>query len=300
MKEIVIISGKGGTGKTSLTASFAILADNPVLCDTDVDAADLHLLIQPEIRKTSEFSGGHLARITETKCTNCGLCRELCRFDAISTDFHVDPINCEGCGVCVALCPENAIDFPSPKSGDWYLSDTRVGPVVHARLGIAEENSGKLVSLIRREARQIAEEYGHDLILTDGPPGIGCPVIASITNSEAVVIIVEPTVSGFHDIKRVTELTNHFGIQSMLCVNRFDINIEMTEKIENYARRQNCKVLPRIPFDPDFTKAMVESKTIIEYASTSSTSKKIQMVWQNILAETTKAGKPLILNKYAE
>jgi MinD superfamily P-loop ATPase len=298
MKEIVIISGKGGTGKTSLTASFAILADSPVLCDTDVDAADLHLLIQPEIRQTSEFSGGHLALINEKKCTSCGLCLDLCRFDAISTDFQIDPVSCEGCGVCVDLCPEKAIDFPSQKSGDWFISDTRVGPMVHARLGIAEENSGKLVSLIRRQSRQIAEQDGYKLILTDGPPGIGCPVIASITNSEAVVIIVEPTVSGFHDIQRVTELANHFGIQSMLCVNRFDINIEMTEKIENFARSQKCTVLPRIPFDPDFTKAMVEGKTLIEYASTSSTAKRIQLVWQNILEASTQAVKPLILNKH--
>ena len=300
MKEIVIISGKGGTGKTSLTASFAILADNPVLCDTDVDAADLHLLIQPEIRTTAVFSGGHLAIINEDKCTACGLCQKLCRFDAISADLQIDPVNCEGCGVCVDLCPENAIDFPLQKSGDWFISDTRVGPMVHARLGIAEENSGKLVSLIRREARQIAEQNGHQLILTDGPPGIGCPVIASITNSEAVVIIVEPTVSGFHDIQRVTELTNHFGIHSMLCVNRFDINIGMTEQIETFASSNNCTVLPRIPFDPDFTKAMVAGKTLIEYASTSPTSKRIQMVWKNIVAESTKATTPLILNKYAE
>jgi MinD superfamily P-loop ATPase len=298
MKEIVIISGKGGTGKTSLTASFAILAENPVLCDTDVDAADLHLLIQPEVRTQSPFSGGFLALINDDKCTSCGRCLELCRFDAISTDFQVDPVSCEGCGVCVDLCPEKAIDFPSQKSGDWFISDTRVGPMVHARLGIAEENSGKLVSLIRREARQIAEENGYELILTDGPPGIGCPVIASITNSEAVVIIVEPTVSGFHDIQRVTELTKHFGIQSMLCVNRFDINIEMTQKIENFATGQNCTVLPRIPFDPDFTKAMVEGKTLIEYASTSPTAKRVQLVWQNILEVSTKAVKPFILNKY--
>ena len=287
--KIAVASGKGGTGKTSLTASFAILADNPVLCDTDVDAADLHLLLQPEIRLQAEFSGGHLARINKDKCSSCGLCQTLCRFYAINADFKVDPVNCEGCGVCVDLCPENAIDFPGQKSGDWFISDTRVGPMVHARLGIAEENSGKLVSLISREARQIAEENGYELILTDGPPGIGCPVIASITNSEAVVIIIEPTVSGFHDIKRVTELTSHFGIQAMLCVNRFDINVEITEKVENFARSQNCMVLPRIPFDPDFTKAMVEGKTIIEYASTSSTAKRIQLVWQNILAASTLA-----------
>jgi MinD superfamily P-loop ATPase len=212
MKEIVILSGKGGTGKTSLTASFAILAENPILCDTDVDAADLHLLLQPEVQRQSEFSGGNLAFINQDRCTACGYCRDLCRFDAIQDNFQVDPINCEGCGVCVDLCPEAAIDFPAQKSGDWFISATRVGPMVHARLGIGEENSGKLVSLIRGKARLLAEENLCSLILIDGPPGIGCPVIASITNSDAVVIIVEPTVSGFHDIKRVAELTNHFGI----------------------------------------------------------------------------------------
>ena len=261
MKEIVIISGKGGTGKTSLTASFAILAENPVLCDTDVDAADLHLLLQPEILQQTEFSGGCLAIIDKEKCTVCGYCRDLCRFEAISENFQVDPINCEGCGVCVDLCPEHAIYFPRQKSGDWFTSATKVGPMVHARLGIGEENSGKLVSLIRKEAHRLAEENHRRLILTDGPPGIGCPVIATITNCDAVVIVVEPTVSGFHDIRRVAELTSHFGVQTMLCVNRFDLNMKITEKIEKFGHDHDFAVLPRIPFDPDFTKAMVERRT---------------------------------------
>ncbi|MFN2353918.1 MAG: 4Fe-4S binding protein [Desulfopila sp.] len=301
MKEIVIISGKGGTGKTSITAAFAILADRPILCDADVDAADLHLLLQPEVDKKTDFIGGCLAVINTDKCTECGYCRELCRFDAISPDFVVDPINCEGCGVCVDLCPEEAIDFPQQKSGEYYVSNTRVGPMVHARLGIGEENSGKLVSQIRKEVRDIAEAKDHSLIITDGPPGIGCPVIASITNSEAVVIIVEPTVSGMHDVKRVAELTNHFGIQAMLCVNRFDINVEETEKIEKYAGEQDIVVLPRIPFDSDFTKAMVEGKTIIEYASGSATAKRIRQVWQQILATQTAAPvKPLSMDKLVQ
>lgn len=297
MREIVIISGKGGTGKTSLTASFAILADHPLLCDADVDAADLHLLLAPEIHRQTDFYGGNLAKINQDQCTECGFCRELCRFEAISEDFHIDPVNCEGCGVCVDLCPEQAIDFPQNKCGEWFISGTRVGPMVHARLGIAEENSGKLVSLIRSEARSLAEKNGQQLIITDGPPGIGCPVIASITNSESVVIIVEPTVSGKHDVKRVAELTNHFGIQAMLCVNRFDINIEMTERIEQYARNEDIIVLPRIPFDPQFTKAMVEGKTLMEYASSSATAKRIQLVWDTILTtSTTAAAKPVIIN----
>lgn len=298
MREIVIISGKGGTGKTSLTASFAVLAENLLLCDTDVDAADLHLLLAPEIRQTTDFYGGNLATIKGDTCTKCGYCRKLCRFGAISADFQIDPVSCEGCGVCVDLCPEQAIDFPQNKSGEWFISDTRVGPMVHARLGIAEENSGKLVSLIRSEARRLAEKDGQQLMITDGPPGIGCPVIASLTNCESVVIIVEPTVSGRHDVARVAELTKHFKIQAMLCVNRFDINIEMTEKIEQFARAENIIVLPRIPFDPQFTHAMVEGKTLIEYASSSETAKRIQQAWETILATyTTKALRPLTINR---
>ncbi|MBU4480684.1 4Fe-4S binding protein, partial [Patescibacteria group bacterium] len=178
MREIVIISGKGGTGKTSLTAAFAALAKNSVLCDADVDAADLHLLMQPEIRQQTDFMGGGIAVINPDLCIGCGTCMELCRFEAITDRFEVDTIRCEGCGVCVDFCPEKAIDFPTKRCGEWYLSDTRFGPMVHARLGIAEENSGKLVSLIRKEVRQLAEERGADLVITDGPPGIGCPVIA--------------------------------------------------------------------------------------------------------------------------
>ena len=177
MRELVILSGKGGTGKTSLTAAFASLAENMVFCDADVDAADLHLILEPDFAVSSDFKGGHEAVINPDICTLCGRCIELCRFDAVKPNFEIDPIECEGCGVCVDLCPEQAIDFPEVVCGQWYISETRLGPMVHARLGIAQENSGKLVALVRQEARKIAKNKNLDLILTDGPPGIGCPVI---------------------------------------------------------------------------------------------------------------------------
>lgn len=283
MREIVIISGKGGTGKTSLTAAFAALAENSVLCDADVDAADLHLLMQPEVQQRTDFMGGGKAVINPDTCTSCGTCRDLCRFDAITLQFQVDTIRCEGCGVCVDFCPVTAIEFAVQRSGEWYISNTRFGPLVHARLGIAEENSGKLVSLVRREGRQLAEKKGADLIITDGPPGIGCPVIASIGGATALIIVVEPTVSGIHDMERVVDLAAHFKVPGMVCVNKFDLNLEMTEAIENLAIRRNITVLGRIPFDPAFTRAMVEGKTIFEYGESTATRQQVRDIWKRII-----------------
>ena len=229
MKELVILSGKGGTGKTSLTAAFAAVSKKSILCDAYVDAADLHLLMSPEIKQKTDFKGGGIAIIDPDKCTECGQCIELCRFDAISDDFVVDKIDCEGCGVCVDLCPEQAIDFPTQTCGEWYISDTRFGPMVHARLGIAEENSGKLVALVRQEARKFAEEKNIDLILTDGPPGVGCPVIASIGGATALLIVTEPTVSGIHDMTRALELAEFFKVPAMVLVNKYDLNPDQTD-----------------------------------------------------------------------
>ncbi len=265
MKELVIISGKGGTGKTSLTAAFAALSSNHVLCDADVDAADLHLLLAPTIKQQTDFIGGAIASIRPADCTECGICLEHCRFSAISDDFIINPIDCEGCGLCVTFCPEQAIDFPPQKCGEWYISDTRFGPMVHARLGIAEENSGKLVSLIRKQARDIAEQNGHDLIITDGPPGIGCPVIASITGATAVLVIVEPSVSGLHDMQRVVDLARHFRIPVLICINKSDLNPDMTATIETKAGQAGLQIVGRIPFNPAFTRAMVEGITLTEY-----------------------------------
>ena len=283
IREIVIVSGKGGTGKTSLAAAFAALAKNGILCDADVDAADLHLLMQPEVKERTDFMGGSKAVINPDLCTGCGTCRTLCRFDAISDRYEVDPIRCEGCGVCVDFCPEQAIDFPVQRCGEWYISATRFGPMVHARLGIAEENSGRLVSLVRKETRQLAEERGLELILTDGPPGIGCPVIAAIGGATALVIVVEPTVSGIHDMERVVDLAAHFRVPGMVIVNKYDLNVEMTETIEQLAVKRNLVVLGRVPFDPVFTRSMVQGQTLFEYGAETPTRQVVRDIWAKII-----------------
>ncbi len=284
MRELVILSGKGGTGKTSITAAFASLAENMVMCDADVDAADLHLILNPDFNKTSDFKGGNEAVINQDKCTECGKCIEVCRFDAISDTFKVDPIECEGCGVCFDLCPEEAIDFPEVICGQWHISNTRFGPMVHARLGIAQENSGKLVSLVRQEAKKIAQKKDLDLILTDGPPGIGCPVIASIGQATAILIVAEPTVSGLHDMERVGELARHFNVPGMVLINKFDLNFDQTKKIEEVARKSSIKIVGKIPFDETFTHAMIQAKTIFEYSKDSQASIDIRKIWNTIIA----------------
>jgi MinD superfamily P-loop ATPase len=280
MKELIVISGKGGTGKTSIMGAFASIAENKVLCDADVDAADLHLLTDPSIRERHDFISGHTAVIDKDGCTECGTCRSLCKWDAISEDFEVDPIACEGCGVCVYFCPEKTIDFPINTCGEWYISTTRFGSMVHARLGIAEENSGKLVSLVRSEARKLAVQEGFDLILTDGPPGVGCPVIASIGGADAVLAVAEPSLSGIHDLKRVCQLAEHFNIPAMICINKFDLNLELTKSIETYAQNNGIDCLGRIPFDPAFTHAMVQAKTIFEYDASAASSRSVREIWQ--------------------
>jgi MinD superfamily P-loop ATPase len=282
VKELVVISGKGGTGKTSLMAAFASLAENKVLCDADVDAPDLHLLTDPDVMERYDFQGGGTAVIHPDRCTACGLCKNLCRFNAISEAFIVDPIECEGCGVCVDFCPEDAIDFPVKTCGEWFISNTRFGLMVHARLGIAEENSGKLVTLVRQEAQKQAEKNKLDLLITDGPPGVGCPVIASVGGASAVLIVAEPTVSGIHDMERVAQLAAHFKVPGMVCVNKFDLNSDQTEAIEKLARKNNITVVGRIPFDPVFTESMVQGKTVIEYQTTSKVCQIVEEIWSKI------------------
>ena len=285
MKELVIISGKGGTGKTSLMAAFASLAKTKVLCDADVDAADLHLITNPRIIRRNDFQAGNTAVINNDLCTECGLCREMCRWDAIGDSYEVNSIGCEGCGVCVHFCPETAIEFPENTCGEWFVSDTRCGPMVHARLGIAEENSGKLVTLVRQEARKLANDRSIGLILTDGPPGVGCPVIASIGGASAVLIVTEPTVSGKHDMKRVAQLAAHFNIPVLVCVNKFDLNLELTREIETYAEEKGIACLGRIPFDPIFIKAMIQAQTILEYNTDSKAGQATKEIWQRLSTE---------------
>ena len=276
MKELTVISGKGGTGKTSLVASFAALARSKVIADCDVDAADLHLVTEPRLVERHSFTGGKTARIDEALCNGCATCADLCRFGAISADgpsnaltvetYAIDPLACEGCGVCVRFCEAGAIEFTETVQGEWFLSETRVGPMVHARLGIAAENSGKLVSLIRSRAREIATEKNLELIVVDGSPGIGCPVIASITACDLVMAVTEPTLSGLHDLKRVADLTAHFGIRLIVAINKFDLNEAVTREIEEWCAEKEIAVAGRNPYSGDFTAAMIASASVVEFA----------------------------------
>ncbi len=294
MKELVVISGKGGTGKTSIVASFAALAGNAVLADCDVDAADLHLVLEPEIRRREPFSGGKRARIEPGRCNACGKCRELCRFGAVLPDrprdpsggrvYRIDPIACEGCGVCAWFCPEQAIVLKEAINGEWFVSDTRHGPMVHAKLGIAEENSGKLVSTVRQEARRIAQTLKRDLILIDGSPGIGCPVIASITGTSLILVVTEPTVSGLHDLDRVTALAKHFAVPAMVCVNKWDLNPELALMTETHALRRGLRVAGRIRYDRGVTQAQVARKSVVEYQR-NGCSEDIRSAWEAVRRE---------------
>jgi MinD superfamily P-loop ATPase len=266
MKQLCIVSGKGGTGKTSIAASFAALAENKVIADCDVDAPDLHLLLKPKIKEKFEFKGSKTAVIDRTKCTECGLCEEVCRFDAIrGMEIEIDKILCEGCGVCVYSCPENAIILEENISGYAFISDTRYGSMSHAQLNIAEEASGKLVTLVRNNAIEIAKREDKDLILIDGPPGIGCPVIASLTGVDLALIVSEPTMSGIHDLDRMLRLISHFDITPFVCINKYDVNMENTKKIVEFCKDKNIMVVGEIPYDSIVTKAMVAGKAIVEF-----------------------------------
>ncbi len=296
MKEIVIISGKGGTGKTSLAASFAVLAGRSVIADCDVDAADLHLVLSPHAVEHHEFWSGHEAVIRPDDCSGCGECLRNCRDDAglvhddaaVGPTYAVDPISCEGCGVCVHFCPQQAIDFPERLCGEWMISETRCGPMVHARLGIAAENSGKLVTTVRNEARRLADEGHHSLIIVDGPPGIGCPVIASLTGSSSVLVVTEPTVSGEHDLNRILSLTEHFDVPAAVCVNKWDLNPGMAEKIEKNARDQGARVVGRVRYDRSVTAAQMQEKAVVEIDAPSAGD--IRRIWEELAVQEGGSG----------
>jgi MinD superfamily P-loop ATPase len=278
MKEVVILSGKGGTGKTSIVGSFAALAKNKVLVDCDVDAADLHLVLQPAAREKHEFWSGQAASIDKEKCTRCGLCQEQCRFAAIK-DFSVDTISCEGCGFCFLLCPAEAITMKENMAGHWFISDTRYGTLVHARLGIARENSGKLVALVRQRARTMAEKEEANYIISDGPPGIGCPVISSLSGANLALLVTEPTLSGIHDLGRVLGVCHHFGVPALVCINKCDINEDNTRRIEKFCQGQGVEVAARIPFDRAVTEAMVAGLPVVEYRQ-NGVSRQIEALWE--------------------
>ncbi|MCC6858610.1 MAG: ATP-binding protein [Bryobacterales bacterium] len=293
MKELAVISGKGGTGKTSLVASFAALGQPCVLADCDVDAADLHLVLGPRNVRRFPFAGGQRAQIRPGHCTACGKCEEVCRFDAVFGDgpgngtvertFRIDPILCEGCGVCAWFCNEQAIEFGPVVNGHWFISETRCGPMVHARLGVAAENSGKLVSTVRGNAARLAGERGIELVISDGPPGIGCPVIACITGADLVLAVSEPTLSGLHDLERVAALAHHFGIPLAVSVNKWDLNPEITTRIEAWARSQKFALAGRIRYDPGVTAAQIRGMAVVEHRREGCAAD-IRRVWEGLRA----------------
>jgi MinD superfamily P-loop ATPase len=290
-KEITIISGKGGTGKTTVVGSLAHLIENKILADNDVDAADLHLLLTPSVREGHDFVGGKTAVIDPEKCTGCGKCAEACHFDAIKVDkqknsknifpYFIDQLLCEGCGLCPLVCPVNAIQSEENITGRWYISGTGYGPMAHAKLGIAEENSGRLVTRVRNNAAQLARDLKQEYILSDGPPGTGCPVIASVSGTDIVLIVTEPTVSGVHDMERVLKLTAHFGIQTLVAINKADLNEQQAAHIERIATQYGSRVIGRIPFDRTVNNALMAGKTVVEYGE-SGAKKAILDLWEQL------------------
>jgi len=282
VRQLTVVSGKGGTGKTTLVAAFASLAENAVMADCDVDAPDLHLILNPTIKEEMEFTGLKLAHKNPEKCTECGLCQEHCRFEAIDQDFNIIDQRCEGCGVCVFVCPEEAIELRDRVSGVAYISDTRFGPMSHAKLGAGEEASGKLVALVRNNARIMAEREGRDLIIIDGPPGIGCPLISSLAGTDLALVIAEPTVSGVHDLGRIVEVTEHFDVGAAVCVNKSDLSDAKTKEIEAYCEKKGLPLVGRLSYDNVTTKAMIEKKSVIEF-SDGRFSKEVREVWGNVM-----------------
>ena len=286
MKEIVIISGKGGTGKTSITASFAYLGGQDVIvADCDVDAADMHLLMQPDFANGEDFYSGEIAKIHTDNCTQCGKCAEVCCFDAISVleGMHtVDPLSCEGCGYCARICPTGTIENISMNVGKWYVSGIKTGSMmVHAKLGIGADNSGKLVAKVKNEAKHLAEETGKEYIIVDGSPGVGCPVVSSLSGASFVILVTEPSLSGLHDLKRVYELVKKFKLKAGCIINKFDINRKVTGEIEAFLKEENILHIANLPYDETFTKAMTFGQTIVEY-DTNALKQKIDDSWSKI------------------
>ena len=269
VKEVVVISGKGGTGKTTISAALAMLLKEGVIVDTDVDAPNLHILLDPKVKESHRFMGGSTAKIDEELCQRCGRCHELCRFEAVvapegNVPYRIDPIACDGCGLCQLGCPSGAISMSQKEAGLWYRSETEWGPFFHALLHPGEDNSGKLVTQIRTAAQQFAKENGKKRILIDGPPGIGCPVISSLTGVDTALLVVEPTPSGIHDAKRVVELTNSFNLQLYLVINRFNINTDISREIEEWCIKEEIGVVGKLPLEPKVSELLLQKKTPLE------------------------------------
>lgn len=284
MKEIVILSGKGGTGKTTITASLAALIEKKIIADCDVDAADLHLILSPEVTEENEFWSGAEAEIDQSLCDGCGTCFDLCQFNAINLTetAELHPFACEGCGVCANFCPQNAITMQPKQSGLWFLSQTNYGSMIHAELGVGEENSGKLVTLVKQQANKLAEQKEIDLILVDGPPGIGCPVIASLSGASLALLVTEPTQSGLHDLIRMAKTAHHFKIATGVCINKWDLHSGLCQEIEKECKSMNIPLLGKIPFDTEVVQSIIAEKPLITYAPNSPAALAIKDMWQEI------------------
>ncbi len=285
IKELTIISGKGGTGKTTVTAAFAALSKQKVMTDCDVDAADLHLILQPEVLHQESFIGGRSPVMDKELCTECGTCQEVCRFNAVELDadqrYRINPFACDNCALCTFACPENAITMVDSVNGNWFISRTAYGKMVHAKLGIGEDNSGKLVTLVRQQAKKLAEDEKLSLIINDGPPGIGCPVTAAITGASLVLIVTEPTLSGIHDMERVADLCRHFQIPVQVCINKYSINLVNTQKIRGYCAERGIRVVGELPFEPLVNKALVARQNVVDY-DCGAVTKVVKQMWQEV------------------
>jgi MinD superfamily P-loop ATPase len=293
VKQLVILSGKGGTGKTSIAAAFAHLAyDSPlplraVLADADVDAANLELVLQPRLLERHEFMGGSKAVIDPTRCEGCGVCVEVCRFDAVQQrdgQYGIDLVACDGCAACLYQCPAQAIYMESQLAGQWFRSESRYGPLFHAALRPAHENSGKLVTLVKQQARLLGLDKGYQVVIVDGPPGIGCPVIAAASGADLAVIIAEPTAAGIHDMERVLQTTAHFRIPALVGINKADIYPAGAEQIEAYCRAHDIEMIGRIPFDAMVTEAMVQGEPVTAYCLDAPASQALRVIWQRVAA----------------
>ncbi|KAA0007242.1 MAG: (4Fe-4S)-binding protein [Thermoplasmata archaeon] len=279
MRQIAIASGKGGVGKTSIAASFASFA-KAVFADCDVDASNLPIIFKPEIIKKEDFYGMDVASVDESKCIKCMECYNACRFDAITEEIEIIEEKCEGCGVCEYVCPVDAIEMVPRKSGEVYVSKSRFGWIVHAELKAGEETSGKLVSVVRQKAMEVAKENGYDLIIIDSSAGIGCPVIASITGVNLVVIVVEPTMAAIHDMKRIMNVANHFKVPYVVCINKYDLNEEKAKEIEEFCKENGIEIVGKIPYNKAFTKAIVNGKSIVEYDE--GLAEIMKKIWENV------------------
>jgi len=286
--EIAVISGKGGTGKSSISAAFATLSEEVVLADCDVDAANLYLLFNPTHEEDEVFISGQKAVIDYKICTNCGICLEYCRFDAISVSegrVEISEISCDGCVLCSRICPVTAIKMiPSDKSR-LITGSFRNGKMVYGRLAPGEENTGKLVNMVREKAKKLSEKYSIKTIILDGPPGIGCPVISTITGADKVVIVTEPTISGLHDMQRALDIVRKFSLKAYVIINKFDLNSSMSNEIQRWCKENGVTVAGKLAFDPDMVEAMVQGKSITEFNPDLKISIAIKKIWNKLLKQ---------------